>query len=89
MIAGLFASTPMSVFGFVGGVNGLLGGHVVQLTEDMVDCYRGQGGYDLLGRSSEHLHGTENFEKIHKTCTALKLNSLVLIGYEPHLLSDD
>ena len=46
----------------------------------MVDAYRGQGGFDLLGRSVDRLSNTSNYDKILQECKKLKLSGLVLIG---------
>lgn len=37
------------VFGFVNGPNGILSGESIELTQDLVDKYRNQGGFNMIG----------------------------------------
>lgn len=37
------------VFGFIDGPSGLLKSNYVEITNDLVDSYRNQGGFDMLG----------------------------------------
>ena len=82
VLAGLFdALSPGStLFGFVGGSKGLIRGNSVKLTADIMDSYRGQGGFELLGRSVDRLAGAETLAKIESVCSALKLDGLTIIG---------
>jgi len=82
VIAGIYDMLPegSKLYGFVNGSVGLLDGHSVELTKPLVDAYRGQGGFDLLGRSVDRLSNTSNYDKLLQECKKLKLSGLVLIG---------
>eukprot|EP01034_Spumella_vulgaris_P025152 gene25152-31575_t len=85
IIAGIFdaiqkADEPVELYGFVGGTVGLFRGQGVVLTSEVVDAYRGQGGYDILGRSVDQIQGVEQCDKIIASCTKLNIGVLVLIG---------
>ena len=69
------------LWGFVGGSKGLLSGHAVEVTADLMANYRGQGGYDLLGRTMERIeHSAAVYEKVAASCNALGLDGLVMMG---------
>lgn len=57
VVCGMFdALTGAStLLGFVGGTKGLLANAAVPLTKDVIDAYRGQGGFDMLGRSTDNI----------------------------------
>ena len=88
VVGGLYGlESGVELVGFVGGVLGLLNGYTVDITEDMIDTYRGQGGYDMLGRTVDLMDnnspmetGDECFRKIVTNCSKLGLSTLVLIG---------
>lgn len=39
-----------------------------------------KGGYDLLGRTKDQIRTTKQVDAALNTCTALKLDALVIIG---------
>ena len=83
VIAGIFDALPVGskLFGFVGGTVGLLAGHAVELTADIIANYRGQGGFDLLGRSVDRIrHTVEEHEQVSAVCKKLALDGLLLMG---------
>jgi len=83
VIAGLFDALPKGskLMGFVGGTKGLLQGHAVHITAEMLANYRGQGGFELLGRSMERIeHRTEVFEAVAAACRKFSLDGLLLLG---------
>ena len=80
MLAGLFDSlqqTGSSLWGFVGGLQGLLRGEVVQLTASLVDSCRGQGGFGLLGRATDRLIGEEAVARV-------QVPALLMQAYKSH-----
>ena len=66
--------------GFVGGTEGLFAGHSVIITEEVMANYRGQGGFDLLGRSVDRLQGEQSYLAVTNVCQSLNLDGLVLLG---------
>jgi len=83
VVAGLFDSLPegSKLLGFVGGTKGLLGGHAIEITAESMANYRGQGGFEMLGRTMERIeHKTEIYDTISVVCQQLKLDGLVLLG---------
>jgi pyrophosphate--fructose-6-phosphate 1-phosphotransferase len=84
VLAGLFdclqaAASGSELVGFVGGTVGLIANNSVALTRELLQHYRGQGGYSLLSRSSDHV-SPGKFPEILRTCQALHLTGLVLAG---------
>jgi diphosphate--fructose-6-phosphate 1-phosphotransferase len=67
------------VVGFIGGVSGLIGNHTVQVTPELLAPYRGGGGFELLGRSTDNLT-KEDFPAVLSTVQGLGLDGLVLLG---------
>jgi len=66
--------------GYVGGTKGLISAQSVVLTENLINDYRNQGGFHLLGRSRDLLSSTEEFEAIQDVCERDELDGLILIG---------
>jgi diphosphate--fructose-6-phosphate 1-phosphotransferase len=81
VIGGLFdaMSEADSLLGFVGGTKGMFNGDVQVLDADTIAPYRGQGGYELLGRSADTIKASD-FEKVARVCSELALTGLVIIG---------
>lgn len=84
---GLTSHLPRGyLFGFVGGVKGLLEKPIraIELTREDIDMCRNQGGFEILGRQKEAelLLGTEaGVERVVNVLTEeLQLDYLVLIG---------
>ena len=85
IINGLFDSITRSnssntLYGFIGGSSGLVNGNYIQITEEILANYRGQGGYDLIGRYADEFSGDNIFKKCLETCSKLNIEYLVLIG---------
>mmetsp|Transcript_12849 Transcript_12849/g.24184 ORF Transcript_12849/g.24184 Transcript_12849/m.24184 type:complete len:1062 (+) Transcript_12849:98-3283(+) len=73
------ANAGSEVLGFVGGVAGLLGGHVVPVDQELLLGYRASGGCDLLGCSEAKLAADQS-AVVMEVCTRLGLQGLVLLG---------
>ncbi|GER32012.1 phosphofructokinase family protein [Striga asiatica] len=69
-----------TLFGFLGGSDGLFAQKTLEITDDILATYKNQGGYDLLGRTKDQIRTTEQVNAAHNACTALKLDALVVIG---------
>lgn len=82
IIAGLLDSLPegSSLFGFVGGTEGLLSNNNILIDAEVIKLYRGQGGFDLLCRTYDKLEKEENFRRVGNTCLSLTLDGLLMIG---------
>ncbi|KAL6509890.1 hypothetical protein OROGR_022378 [Orobanche gracilis] len=68
------------LLGFLGGSDGLFAQKTLEITDDILATYKNQGGYDLLGRTKDQIRTTEQVNAALNTCTALKLDALVIIG---------
>merc|ERR1719399_2740171 len=84
IIAGLYdyvkgLSGQRKLYGFVGGSAGLANEHFMELTDECLSCYRGQGGFDLLGRHTDEIH-SDMFVKAVAVCESLSIDSLILVG---------
>jgi len=67
------------VYGFIGGSAGLTNSHFIELNDECLSCYRGQGGFDLLGRHTDEIN-SNTFAKSITVCESLGIDSLVLVG---------
>ncbi|KAM7517402.1 hypothetical protein LguiA_006985 [Lonicera macranthoides] len=69
-----------TLLGFLGGSEGLFAQKTLEITDDILATYKNQGGYDLLGRTKDQIRTIEQVNAAQTACTALKLDSLVVIG---------
>ncbi|XP_010537247.1 PREDICTED: pyrophosphate--fructose 6-phosphate 1-phosphotransferase subunit alpha 2 [Tarenaya hassleriana] len=69
-----------NLLGFVGGSEGLFAKKTLEITDDILQTYKNQGGYDLLGRTKDQIRTTEQVNAALAACTELKLDGLVIIG---------
>jgi diphosphate-dependent phosphofructokinase len=81
-LSGILDALPAgsTLIGFVGGTEGLFAGHSITITAEVMANYRGQGGFDLLGRSVDRLQGEKSYQAVTAACRALSLDGLVLLG---------
>jgi pyrophosphate--fructose-6-phosphate 1-phosphotransferase len=68
------------LYGFLGGPSGLVNNKNVLLTNEKVDPFRNQGGFDLIGSGRTKIETDEQLSSSMKTCQDLKLDGLVIIG---------
>lgn len=85
VVAGLFDSlkklNPQNrLFGFRGGPKGILTGSSLEITADVIEPYRSQGGFDLLGSGRDKIEKPEQFKQAIETARRMKLDGLVIIG---------
>lgn len=79
--------TKGELYGFIGGTKGLFKNNHIKIDSDSLELYVNQGGLHYLGRSSDKIRSDKELESTLKTCEALGLDGLVLIGAS-HTLSD-
>ncbi|MCB1134686.1 MAG: diphosphate--fructose-6-phosphate 1-phosphotransferase [Chlamydiia bacterium] len=85
VIAGIFDAVqeldPRSVvYGFLGGPSGIVKAQYLTLTTELVDAYRNQGGFDMIGSGRTKIESAEQIAAAEKTARALDLDGLVIIG---------
>ncbi|XP_077236905.1 pyrophosphate--fructose 6-phosphate 1-phosphotransferase subunit alpha-like [Tasmannia lanceolata] len=73
-------SPKSTLFGFLGGTEGLFAQKALEITGDIVMTYRNQGGYGMLGRTKDQIRTTEQVNAALDACRTLKLDGLVIIG---------
>ena len=77
----LRAFDPASrVIGFLGGPKGVMRGRHRALEAETLARYRNTGGFDLIGSGRDKIETPEQFEASRKTCEALGLDGLAIIG---------
>ncbi|UKJ90511.1 pyrophosphate--fructose 6-phosphate 1-phosphotransferase subunit alpha [Theileria orientalis] len=65
------------------GVRGLMEKSYIELEDEDFDCFKNQGGLELVLRSKRSfLHKQERIEMALNTCTSLDLDGLVMLGDE-------
>lgn len=85
VITGLFDAlkklNPKSVlYGFCNGPKGILDNHSIELTKELLDQYRNQGGFDVIGSGRTKIETADQFQAAEKTARALQLDGLVIVG---------
>ena len=86
VIAGLYDAIKQRngasrVFGFLNGSSGLMADlRYLELKDSLIDPYRNQGGFDLLGSGRGKIETPEQLEAVKKMMWALELHALVVIG---------
>ncbi|KAF9686562.1 hypothetical protein SADUNF_Sadunf02G0002100 [Salix dunnii] len=69
-----------TLLGFLGGSEGLFAQKTLEITDEILETYKNQGGYDLLGRTKDQIRTTEQVKAALNACKDLKLDALVIIG---------
>ncbi len=85
VIAALFDAmkqigSESSLFGFLNGPKGIVENQYMEITEEIIDPYRFQGGFDLMGSGRTKIETEEQLQKSLTTCEKLSLDGLVIIG---------
>ncbi|MCX5892970.1 MAG: diphosphate--fructose-6-phosphate 1-phosphotransferase [Deltaproteobacteria bacterium] len=85
VIAGVFAAAkrdhPDSVLlGFQAGPKGIITNKHLEVTGEMVAHYKNSGGFHMLGTGRDKIDTPQKMEQCRQTCTALKLDGLVVVG---------
>lgn len=76
-----------ALLGFLNGTKGMFKAQAVELGASDVELFVNQGGFDMLGRSSEQIKTDEQLLASLSTCQQLQLDGLVLVGGR-HTLTD-
>jgi pyrophosphate--fructose-6-phosphate 1-phosphotransferase len=85
VITGLFDAlkrlNPESrLFGFLNGPAGIIKNQQIELTSELLNSYRNQGGFDLIGSGRTKLEAQSDLEAAEKAVASLSLDGLVIIG---------
>lgn len=85
VIAGVFDEmkkyNPDSrLYGFLYGPDGLLESKYVEITASLVDAYRNMGGFSMIRTGRTKIDSRQKMDAALKTCMALNLDALVVIG---------
>jgi 6-phosphofructokinase 1 len=68
------------IFGFLGGPRGIYTNSYVEVTDELMNSYRNQGGFDMICAGRDKIETPEQYENSLKYCRALHLDGLVVIG---------
>lgn len=68
------------IIGFLMGPDGVLESRYVQITKSMVDAHRNMGGFSMIKTGRTKIDSETKIQKALKTCLALELDALVIIG---------
>jgi len=85
VISGLFdhlheRNMDSKVFGFIDGPSGICTGTYIEVTAELVDAFRNQGGFHMVGSGRTKIHSPEQFAQARATAEKLQLDGLVVIG---------
>lgn len=85
VIAGLFDYVKQShagsqVYGFMGGLDGVFQGKYRVITDDFMNRFRNQGGFDMLWSGRGRVNGAEDMIAAARMCHELDLDGLVVVG---------
>ncbi len=68
------------LIGLIGGPKGLILGRSEELTGQMIDAHRNQGGFDLIGSGRDKVEKEQDFQSAAAVVQSLDLDGLVVIG---------
>lgn len=68
------------LFGFLEGPSGIITGKYKELTKELVQSYRNQGGFDLIGSGRTKLETAEHLASALHIVEQMQLDGLVIIG---------
>uniref|UniRef100_A0A7V4G6F3 Pyrophosphate--fructose 6-phosphate 1-phosphotransferase n=1 Tax=Desulfobacca acetoxidans TaxID=60893 RepID=A0A7V4G6F3_9BACT len=85
VIAGLFDAAKRAhpdnlVLGFLAGPKGILTDRHCEITQEMVARHFNTGGFHMLGTGRDKIDSPEKMEQCRRTCAALNLAGLVVVG---------
>jgi pyrophosphate--fructose-6-phosphate 1-phosphotransferase len=85
VITGLFDALKglhheCQLIGFLDGPSGIIEGKTMHLSEDLLQNYRNQGGFDLIGSGRTKIETEEQLEQSIAVFEKLLLNGVVIIG---------
>lgn len=85
VISGLFDALHLlneesRLFGFLGGPNGIIAGKYKEITAELLQPFRNQGGFDLLGSGRTKIESEEQLQGSLAALQKLQLDGLVIIG---------
>jgi diphosphate-dependent phosphofructokinase len=85
VIAGLWdalqkLNPKSSLIGFLDGPDGIIKNRTVELTPALIDAYRNQGGFDLIGSGRTKIETDEQFQAAETTARQHDLDGLLIIG---------
>ena len=66
--------------GFLDGPGGIIKNKTRELSQDVIESYRNQGGFDCIGTGRTKIETPEQFESAAKTLQLLQLDGLVIVG---------
>ncbi len=85
VISGIFdgvksLSDKSRVLGFIGGPSGLVDGEFVDISDEYMDQYRNEGGFDMIGSGRTKLETEEQFQSCVAMAKKNGLDCIVIIG---------
>ena len=85
VISGLFdaakkVNPDTKIYGFLLGPDGIIENETIELTQTIVDQYRNIGGFSMIKTGRAKIDTKEKMALSRKTCKALNLDALVIVG---------
>lgn len=85
VIAGLFdglkaVSEKSTLYGFLGGPEGLVKAAYIEIEKDFLDTYRNTGGFDIIGSGRTKIETDTQIAHAMQTAKNLNLHAIVIIG---------
>lgn len=68
------------VFGFIDGPSGICTGTYTEMTSELINAFRNQGGFHMVGSGRTKISTPEQFAAARATAKKLQLDGLVVIG---------
>ncbi|XP_026192736.1 uncharacterized protein LOC34621637 [Cyclospora cayetanensis] len=66
--------------GFMGGLDGVMNQNYTVVTEELMEDFRNQGGFDMLWSGRGRVGGEEDIRRAREVCESLELHGFVLVG---------
>lgn len=85
VISGLFdglkkLNSASLLFGFLNGPKGIIENKHMEITESILENYRNQGGFDIIGSGRTKIESPDQFKAAESTMRLLNLDGLIIIG---------
>ncbi|OII71579.1 phosphofructokinase family protein [Cryptosporidium andersoni] len=68
------------LFGFLGGLDGLFKSTYKIVSQELMDRFRNQGGFDMLWSGRGRINNEQDLENVREVCEQLQLHGLIIAG---------
>lgn len=74
------ANKNTQIYGFLNGPKGLMEGKYMELNDKIIDNYRNQGGFSMIGSGRDKIETEDQFKSVLDSCKKLGIDAITIIG---------